>query len=419
MKNKDVSERIMLHAKKGETSRADLLKAKINETAQKMVDAYTKAMKAAQKEAKLSDDEVAKKIETFKNNLSLAVTDDWKLRAKEGTKTWGKYKFGHMPLAAVLPVMRKIETDAKNAEVAAVNDLAALAGGREIKLNKFFPVINAKKGYVIKGEKFEADVSMGAYSSELKGVVLKVNGQRLNVNKDGVGKFSETANSTGKRKLKLEVAVTNPITGEVSRGNSDFEYEVGVRSANVTADKMNVFYIGVDNPISVVVAGVSSNKVQVSTSGCTKTGGNGKYTIRATRPGEATITVSGGGLPSTPFKFRVKRIPNPVPVLGNGPNNKGGGMKSGTFKAQLGIAALLENFDFEARCNVMGYEITKVAKRKDAISKTNRGGRYGEDVKRMVRSARPGDIYYFDNIKAKCPGDKAGRRLGSVVYNIK
>ncbi len=94
-------------------------------------------------------------------------------------------------------------------------------------------------------------------------------------------------------------------------------------------------------------------------------------------------------------------------------------MKSGEFRAQLGIAAILENFDFEAKCNVMGYEITKVAKRKDAISQTNRGGRYGEDVKRMVRSARPGDIYYFDNIKAKCPGDKAGRRLGSVVYNIK
>lgn len=84
-------------------------------------------------------------------------------------------------------------------------------------------------------------------------------------------------------------------------------------------------------------------------------------------------------------------------------------MGSGEFKAQLGLAAVLgDDFDFDAKCRMMGYEITKVAKRQDAISKTNNGSKYSSDVIRMVRSAKPGDMYYFDKIKAKCPGDSAG-----------
>lgn len=422
MKNKDVAERIMLHTKDGAESRASILKAKINETATKMVEAYTLAMKAAQPEAQLKDAEVAANIESFKNNISLAVTDDWKLRAKEGTPSWEKYKFGHMPLAAVLPILRKIEADAKNAEASAVNDLAKLAGGREIKLDEFFPVMNAKKGYIIQGEKFEADVYMGAYSKELTGVSLKVNGVKLKVGSDGKAKFSETASKIGEKTLNLEVSVTNPITGKTKTGKDKFVYEVGVRSANVTADKMNVFYIGVDNPISVVVAGVASRSVKVNGTGCTVSPkGTGKYNVTASRPGEAKIMVSAGkDFPPTPYVFRVKRIPDPFPQLGGGKNKRGGVMGSGEFKAQLGLAAVLgDDFDFDAKCRMMGFEITKVAKRQDAISKANNGAKYSSDVKRMVRSAKPGDTYYFDKIKAKCPGDNTGRQLSSVVFKIK
>ena len=67
-----------------------------------------------------------------------------------------------------------------------------------------------------------------------------------------------------------------------------FEYEVGRRSVTVSADKMNVFYIGVENPVSVVAAGVSSNDLRVSGSGGglnLKSAGNGKYTATVSQPG--------------------------------------------------------------------------------------------------------------------------------------
>jgi hypothetical protein len=62
--------------------------------------------------------------------------------------------------------------------------------------------------------------------------------------------------------------VKNPLTGEVSEGEGTYEYEVGERSATVSADKMNVFYIGVDNPISVSASRCFfSNDLKVSISG--------------------------------------------------------------------------------------------------------------------------------------------------------
>ena len=264
-------------------------------------------------------------------------------KADKDKKSWADYKFRQMPVVATLPVLTKIQTDARNAEATLVNKMAELVGGREIKLNKFFPVMNAKKGYVIKGEKFEAEVSIGAYSSDFaKTSSISVNGKSVPLNDQGKGTYSVTANSYGKQKLNLVANVTNPLTGEKFTESSTFEYEVGERSATVSADKMNVFYIGVDNPISVAVAGASSNAVKVSaTGGANVSGRNGNYIVKATKPGEIKINVNAPGIQKS-FDFRVKRIPDPSPMLGRGPQAKGGRMGSGEFKAQQGLGAILE-----------------------------------------------------------------------------
>jgi hypothetical protein len=208
----------------------------------------------------------------------------------------------------------------------------------------------------------------------------------------------------------------NPLTGETTEGVSTFEYEVGQRSATVSADKMNVFYIGVENPVSVVVAGASSNEVKVNATGCNISGRAGKYTVTADKPGEAKIFVSGGGLARTSFDFRVKRIPDPVARLGN---KKDGSMGNGEFKVQKGLIAWLDNFDFDAKCNIQGFTLVRTAKRQDPVESINNGGSYNAKTKRLVEQAKPGDTYYFDNVKARCPGDRAGRKINSMVFRIK
>lgn len=426
-KNKDVTTRLMV-----EEGRGDTLEMKVAEVRKNIEEAYERVIsepenaKAFGFRTPAGDVDTAavnRNIRAFKNNISLETDKDWEQKLQKGKKmlSWADFRFRQMPLISVLPLLTKFQTDAKNAEALAVGKMAELAGGREIVFNTFFPVINAKKAYVIKGESFEADISLGAYSSDIppENITLTVNGSRLPVGDDGVAKFTAGTSSTGTKTLNLSATVKNPLTGEVSTEQSTFEYEVGVRSATVSADKMNVFYIGVDNPVSVTVAGVASFDVKVSASGCSikaSDKANGKYVVTSDRPGEAKINVSGGGLPNTPFDFRVKRIPDPVARLGNKPD---GSMGNGEFKVQKGLIAWLDNFDFDAKCNIQGYILTRVAKRQDPVEATNKGGSFNDKAKRLVLQAKPGDTFYFDNVKARCPGDKAGRRINSLVYKIK
>ena len=425
-KNKDITTRLLVMGDQqaGTEPQGPIIADKVGELKDKLIEIYSNTIKNkdVMKEGKLKQAEVDERIKAIVSSLPLQIESDEEImkKSKDGKqKTWTEYKFKQMPLAAVLPVLTKLQTDATNSEATIVNKLAELVGGKEIKLNKFFPVINAKKGYVIKGEKFEATVQIGAYSSEFgKNSTISVNGTPVKL-VDGVGKFTETASNTGKRTLKLSSNVTNPLSGEKYSAQSEFEYEVGVRSATVSADKMNVFYIGVDNPVSVTVAGVSSNEIKANCSGCSMKGGRGKYTVTATKPGDATINVSGGGLPNTPFKFRIKRIPDPVASLN--PNNKedGGQIGNGKFKAMGGIFAMLENFDFDAKCKIQGFELTRQAKRADPVSEINAGAKYSGSSRALVMKAKPGDTYYFDNVKARCPGDKAGRKINSMIFKIK
>lgn len=50
-------------------------------------------------------------------------------------------------------------------------------------------------------------------------------------------------------------------------------------NAVISADSMNLFYRGLDNPVSVAVPGISSDKLKVSIDNGTITGSNGKYVV--------------------------------------------------------------------------------------------------------------------------------------------
>lgn len=331
-------------------------------------------------------------------------------------KSWSEFKFKQMPVAAVFPLLGKMQSDAKSSATAVLNYCATKVQGTDIKFDKFQPGISAKKSYIIAGEDYEADVFLSAFSSKLDNININVDGRSLPL-KDGIGTYKVNASTIGTKKYTVTINLKNPATGVTETVKKEFEYEVGQRSVAVALEKMNVFYIGVDNPVAVSAAGISSNDLKVSASGVSisKTGGS-NYIVKATTPGEATITVSGPGVTQT-FKYRVKRIPDPSPQLGA--RHKSKQMANGEFKAQGGIAAVLENFDFEAKCDVVGFKVGYLKKRQDPVEKTNSGARWGSDVADIINKAAPGDTYFFDEIKARCPGDAASRELGSLVFKIK
>ncbi|MCH2081712.1 MAG: hypothetical protein MK226_04935 [Saprospiraceae bacterium] len=412
-KNKDITTRMLVDEGKGEE-----LKKKIIETKDDILRTYTELLTEYGDTFGLKKEEIDQRVASMSDNLPLKVDDEsWK--EVEGKNSWADFKFRQMPLAAVLPLMSQMQSDSKSSEAALINAMAELTGGRVIEFDQFFPVVQAKKAYVISGEPFEAKISVGTYSSQIQpeNIKLYANGSLLKVGEDGTAEFTTSTGKIGPQSISLKAEVTNPLTGEVSEGEATYDYEVGLRSVTVSADKMNVFYIGVDNPVSVAAAGVPTSSLRVGMSGGggkIKRSGSG-YMVNVDKPGEAKITISGEGV-SQSFPFRVKRIPDPVARLSK---KAGGTMGNGEFKAQGGVGAFLDNFDFDAKCSIQGYNLVYVAKRQDPVEAVNRGGRYTDKSKRLVMKAKPGDIYYFDNVKARCPGDKVGRPINSMVFKIK
>jgi len=361
----------------------------------------------------------------FMKNIPIEIDEEaWKLSANK-KQNWADYTFGHMPLGATMPIFSKFKNDIKAAESAALNYLAGKVGTTtDVVLDKFTVVSAPKKSYIIKGEKFETDVflSAAAGGDSNTGISISVNGRGLKTDKDGVAKYSETASATGIKKYNAAITVTNPSTGEKKTYKKGFEYEVGERSVAISASKMNVFYIGVDNPVEVSAAGVPSNQVKVSMNGGGGTinrNGDGTYTVRVKTPTksgqDAKINVTAPGMTASKG-FRVKRIPDPVPQLSK---NKGGVISSGELKAQPGVLPVLAGFDFEAKCNVVGFRMVRVAPRSDAEPIANRGGKFSGDAKRLLNKAKPGDRFFFEDIKCKCPGDPAPRNLGGMNFLVR
>jgi gliding motility-associated protein GldM len=390
IRNKDLTTRWFVNEKKGEE-----IEAKVKETRLALL--------------ALADNDPAV-------SASLPLSTD---ESFEGTnaKTWSELKFKQMPVAAIVPMLTKLQSDGKTSASSVLNYCLEKVKGKPVIFDAFQVVSAAQKGYIIKGEKYSAEVFLSASSKTANNVSISVNGSNLPV-KEGKALYEVTANDKGTKKYTAVATVKNPLTGQSESFKKDFEYEVGERSCSVQLDKMNVFYIGVDNPISVSAAGVSTNELKVSASGVNiSPTGSGKYNVTASSPGNASITLSGGGLPSTKFDYRVKRIPDPVPMLGA--KYKSTSLGSGEFKAQGGIAAVLENFDFDAKCNIGSYNITYLAKRQDPVPKANAGARFGGEAADLVAKAKPGDIYYFDDIRAKCPGDANSRDIGGIIIKIK
>lgn len=339
---------------------------------------------------------------------------------------WADFTFNHMPLGACMPIFSKFKNDIKSSEAAVLNYLLGKVGGEEVVLDKFKVVSSPKKTYVMEGETFETDIFLSASASEGNntGLEIYVNGSKLAVGEDGVANYKSGSGSVGKKTYKAVINVENPITKEITPYESTFEYEVGRRSVAISPTKMNVFYIGVDNPVEISAAGVSSNQLNVSMSGegggkIKPTGDGVNYIVNVTKPTPkdqyASIDVAAPGMNASK-KFRVKRIPDPVARLSN---TSSGTMTSGEFKVQSGVRPALDNFDFDARCTISGFRLVRVAPRQDPEFATNPGGPYGAEAARLVQKATAGDRYFFENVKCKCPGDIAQREINPMTFTIR
>ncbi|MEZ5001848.1 MAG: gliding motility protein GldM [Chitinophagales bacterium] len=333
----------------------------------------------------------------------------------EGPSTWAMDKFDHMPAAGAMAMLSQIQADASATENKVVETLKQMVGLDRVELDQFRAAIVAPSSYVLRGQKMEAGIFLAASSSNTSNVTISANGQNLAIGKDGVAIYNGTTSTTGEKTVNAVVSVTNK-KGEVTEYKETFKYTVADPFANVTPTKMNVFYIGVDNPVTASAAGVLARDLRVNMSEGTLTGSGGNYNVRVTKQGTSTITVAdASGTRYGNFEFRVKRIPDPVAQVAR---KSGGNISAGEFQVQKGLAAVLENFDFDAKFDVVSYDLVYIPKRQDlALAKAN-GATFTGQMAGYIQKAKPGDVYAFENITVRGP-DGQTRGIPGINFRIR
>lgn len=387
--NEDIAPNMMINGKKGEE-----LKEKINGTRQKLL-----ALLTPEEQKSVS--------------FSLEANDPDK--AVNGKRRWEEINFGSgTPLTAAMTILTKIQTDAQNAESDVVKLILGKMDQAVVNLDRFSAVAVAPTSYLIQGQPYSAEVFLTASDSKSQ-PAISVNGTNLEV-VDGKGIYRVPTNREGIFKWSGIIRVKQTDGSYKEYRTPEQTYQVARPSAVVSPDKMNVLYIGVNNPISVSAPGTPTDKIKVSMSGGSISGSGGKYNVRVSSPGTARISVAAEVAPGktqtlSTTEFRVKRIPDPIAQFGG---KTGGSMATVALKAQNAVFAKLENFDFEASFKVTKFSMIVAKPRADAIVLSTSGGQLSSAMKAALNGIGPGTRVIFDNIIAVGP-DGSPRQLNAVA----
>ncbi|NSL89132.1 gliding motility protein GldM [Chitinophaga solisilvae] len=335
-----------------------------------------------------------------------------------GPKTWTTYHFNMVPTIAAVTILGKFQNDIKNSESAIIDDLYRQIDAQNFKFDKIRPFISLNSKNLMAGQTLTAQIAVGAYSSTVNPTIV-VNGTPVNA-VEGLGTYSIPVSGIGERTISGTITLPNPTGGDPISQHFEETYNVGASTTSISADKMNVLYIGLQNPISISAAGVPAESVSASISGGNiSKRGAGEYTVTVSQPGKAVINVVAnvdGKVKTLGQKeFRVKRVPDPVLKVGF---NKGGNMKAADFKVQQGLGAVLEDFEFEGvKYEVVGYRIGVSAKGKEYQEGEANSAYFPGSIAASVRSLRPGDEVYFENVKVKGP-DGIVRTMPSTIFKL-
>lgn len=387
--NEDISPNLMINEKKG-----TVLKNKINETRAKLL-----ALLTPEEQKSVS--------------FSLEAKDPEK--SVNGKKSWEEINFGSgTPLTAAMTILTKIQTDAQNAESDMVKLILGKMDQAVVNLDKFAAVAVAPTSYLVQGQPYKAEVFLTASDSKSQ-PAISVNGSPLQI-VDGKGVYNVSTSKEGIFSWTGVVQVKQTDGSMKEYRTATQTYQVARPSAVVSPDKMNVLYIGVDNPLSVSAAGTPTDKVKVSMTGGSLSGSGGKYNARVSSPGTARISISAEVAPGkiqtlSTTEFRVKRIPDPIAKFAG---KTGGSMATVALKAQNAIFAKLDNFDFDANFKVTKFTMIIAKPRADAIVLSTSGGQLSSSMKSALNGITPGTRVIFDNIVAVGP-DGTSRQLNAVA----
>ncbi|MGH1383710.1 gliding motility protein GldM [Kordia sp.] len=361
--------------------------------------------------------EVMAKIEEYKGEINaiLATDENYRGKAEEFAKTfstakvtnkdgkeidWLAYHYQGFPAIASYTKLTAMQNDIKVTE----SDMFSLFLGNIVTeattLNNYKAIVLADKSAFFAGEKFQGKVVIGKYA-DVPPTKLVVQGKEVNL--------SEAIDDSGAATLDFNVGNVgeHEIKGEFTFIENNKELKIPIianyvvvpkpNSATISADKMNVVYRGVNNPMTISFAGVADNKVNATAPGLTKKG-TGKYNMKPSTGTEVKINVSAtlddGSRVGDSKTFRIKEIPSPTGYfrgLSGAQKMSKSGVEKGTVKADF------ESFDFEFPLRVTQFDF----KVPGQPTITVRGSKLDSNAKNALKRARRGQTVQIINIKAK------------------
>jgi len=314
---------------------------------------------------------------------------------------WENAIFEMMPVSAVVTILTKYQSDIRASESEMIQSLKSRLDQNDYRVNSMKAYVVAKSGYVMKNSKYSAQIILSAVDSTKQplyyiGNSLIKNGlYEVNCGKSGLQKFSG--------EIKLAGA-----DGTLRSYPFSTEYMVGEPSATISNEDLNVIYMGVDNNFRISAPGVPAENLVVSVSGarCISPS-KGKYVITTSSFNEVTVSVKakidGKEMVMGVNKFRVKKLPDPMPYLqytakdGNEKQANGGYVPLSTLANARLIAS--QGPDALVKANFRILSFTMLVKGLSPAPVT------GEKLNAsFVGKLRSGDYLIIADIKAVGPG---------------
>ena len=331
---------------------------------------------------------------------------------------WLKYNYEGFPQVASLTKMTQMQSDVKKNQS---EILGAILGGKlksEVSLSNFEAIVVADKTAYFSGEKFTGKIVLGKKDKTLKAFKVIVNGKELDAEsmQEGQTVLDFPAGNVGQQDIKGEFQfkegdsiITIPI-------ESQYSVIPQPNSAVISADKMNVVYRGVTNPMTISIPGVPT--INASAPGLKKGSGTGKYSMVVTtlKQREVKINVSGnlnGKKISSSKTFRIKDIPRPVGTV----RGEDGAVKMGKSSLAIStVGAILPDFDFNLKLNVSGFKIKVPGQPTVRVS----GSKLNSQARSALKKAKRGEsVQIFDiNAKLATGGSYRVKKVSPVIVEL-
>ena len=332
-------------------------------------------------------------------------------------KTWFQNKFYHQPLIAAVSNLEIIQNDARNVQSDALALLLQEKVDASIKFSSYEPIVSGPVD-IQAGKQAEVKVMLGTYSTSNKinitGVSKLENGKGIiPISGSGIGEHTLSGNITLTDASGKPQTFPWTHTYNVIAGPREVKLEKGLL---LSADKMNVMYRGLENPVSGSILGADNSKLSLSAPGAVVKGtGPGKWNITPSSGNTIKLTLSGtdpyGKTVSQVFEYRIKNVPNPQGQMrGQTVLN----IPASSIPNQM-VQAALPDFDFPVSFTVNQFMV-KVPGRAALLIK----GNSLDEAAGLIKNVRTGDVVYVFDIKATATGlgNQTLKNISPVVINV-